>query len=330
MNEPNQPPRAGGKAARRPSARVVGSVVALLVVAAIVGVLIGGAASSLSRRSVVDAPPATVTAPDPSATPEPAAQNGPRPPFARPRGGGPPAAPPSPAVQPPPVQPPAIGRSGASRNWSGYVATGGSFTTVAGTWVVPQVAATSTGVDATWVGIGGVSGHDLIQAGTEAAVESGAVSYDAWIEMLPQGSEPIALAVKAGDSITTTLTEASADVWRITIANNTSGKTYATTVRYASSHSSAEWIEEAPSGMRRVLPLDEFGMVRFSAASSVEDGKSVSLGAVGAKPVTMIDAAGQPLAQPSAIGADGKSFSVTRTPGAATGSGARIPPGRRG
>src|SRR5205807_743579 len=65
--------------------------------------------------------------------------------------------------------------SSASRssNWSGYVANGGSFTAVTATWVVPQVSATSTGADATWVGIGGLNSRDLIQAGTQASVGGG-------------------------------------------------------------------------------------------------------------------------------------------------------------
>jgi peptidase A4-like protein len=54
-----------------------------------------------------------------------------------------------------------------SRNWAGYAATGGSFRQVSATWSVPQFAPDSpAGADAIWVGIGGVHGTDLIQAGT--------------------------------------------------------------------------------------------------------------------------------------------------------------------
>src|SRR5439155_19997725 len=45
----------------------------------------------------------------------------------------------------------------SSSNWSGYAATGGAFTSVSATLTVPTVASTSTGADATWVGIGGLS-----------------------------------------------------------------------------------------------------------------------------------------------------------------------------
>src|SRR2546427_2616225 len=53
----------------------------------------------------------------------------------------------------------------SSSNWSGYAANGGTFTSVTATWTVPTVSATSSGADATWVGIGGLESQDLIQAG---------------------------------------------------------------------------------------------------------------------------------------------------------------------
>src|SRR5438067_6974472 len=48
-----------------------------------------------------------------------------------------------------------------SQNWSGYAATGGTFTSVSGTWIVPSVSVTTAGADATWVGIGGATSTDL-------------------------------------------------------------------------------------------------------------------------------------------------------------------------
>ena len=45
--------------------------------------------------------------------------------------------------------------------------------------------------------------------------------------------------------------------------------TYQTTLHYASSLSSAEWIEEAPSSGRRIIPIDDFGTVQFTAAMTI-------------------------------------------------------------
>ena len=221
----------------------------------------------------------------------------------------------------------------ASRNWSGYVATGGTYSSVTGTWVVARPDPKVPGVDATWVGIGGANTTDLIQAGTEATVNvDGTVTYDAWTETLPQSTHTISLTVNPGDTVTVTLTEQSAALWLVELKNVTTTKTYATTIRYSSSTSSAEWIEEAPSVGRGIAPLDSFGIVKFTAASTVVEGKMLTLSGAGAKAVTMIDGANQPLAIPTAIGTDGSSFSVTRTstPATNTGSAGRSPGRRRG
>jgi hypothetical protein len=207
----------------------------------------------------------------------------------------------------------AAAKFSTSSNWSGYGATGGTFTSVTATWTVPTVSPTVTGADATWVGIGGIDSRDLIQAGTQATVSGGEVAYEAWVEMLPAASRPVSLSVNAGDSVTVTVAQKSPGEWTITMKNNTTGGRYATTVQYASTNSSAEWVQEAPSVGRGTVPLDAFGTLRFTGASAVRDGKTLDLTELGAEAITMINGARQPLAVPSVIGADGASFSVTRT-----------------
>ena len=202
----------------------------------------------------------------------------------------------------------------SSSNWSGYVASGGTFTSVTATWAVPTVSPNASGADATWVGIGGLQTRDLIQAGTQAMVDgSGTVEYSSWIEMLPASSRNVPLSVTAGDSVTVTITQKTATDWLIAMKNNTSGDTYNVTVQYNSSNSSAEWVQEAPSVGRGLVALDQFGTLQFSGASAVRDGKSMSLSSLGAKAITMINGLGQAIAQPSSIGTDGSSFTVSRT-----------------
>src|SRR2546422_2491832 len=210
-----------------------------------------------------------------------------------------------------------------SSNWSGYAATGGVFTSVTGSWIVPPVTSTSSRAHATWVGIGGLSGRDLLQAGTQAMVRAdGMVEYSAWAEMLPQTSHPVPLAVRAGAAVTATLTQKSGNSWIITINNDTTKENYSATVQYSSSNSSAEWIQEAPSAGRGLVPLDQFGTLRVTAGSAVQNGKSQTLAELGARAITMINGAGQAIAQPSVLGHDGSSFTVTRT-GAPSTSGRR-------
>jgi len=217
-----------------------------------------------------------------------------------------------------------------SRNWAGYAATGGSYTAVSGTWTVPQVdtSGSAGGADATWVGIGGVVTHDLIQAGTDATVLGpGQVRYSAWVETLPQPSQPVPLSVTPGDVISVAITQVTSGTWQISMDNQTTAQHYQTTVQYQSSLSSAEWIEEAPATTAamasvHVVTLDAFGSVPVQSGQAIEGGNQVTIAQAGGQPITMYGRGGQPIAQPSALSADGASFTVTRLGG----SGAVAPP----
>lgn len=211
--------------------------------------------------------------------------------------------------------PPASLGPGQSLNWSGYEATGSLFTAVSGTWTIPTVkAGTNPGANATWVGIGGVSSHDLIQAGTSASVQNGKVTYSAWVEALPQHSQTVSLVVSPGDRVSVTITQPASGRWKIVIGDATTGKSYQTSGQYGSSRSSAEWVEEAPTtGRRLLLPIDNFGTVKFTGATTVEKGKQLTIAQAHGQKITLVNPAGQPLAQPSALGQNGSSFTVTRT-----------------
>lgn len=201
-----------------------------------------------------------------------------------------------------------------SRNWAGYAATGGTFTSVSGSWVVPNVNSNTTGIDATWVGIGGVRATDLIQAGTQAIAQGRQVVYTAWWETLPQAAQTIPLAVNAGDNVNVSIAEQGSGAWLIKISDATNGQSWSKTLKYRSSLSSAEWVEEAPAtGRLTILPLDQFGSVTFTSASTVENGQSRTIAQAGGTPIAMTNSAGQALALSSNLDASGSSFTVTRT-----------------
>ena len=224
-----------------------------------------------------------------------------------------PAVPGGPSTAPAPPARVAPAGPGESHNWSGYAATGGTFTSVSGAWTVPQVTpGGSFASDATWVSIGGVDTHDLIQAGTETNVLGSRTRYSAWVETLPQPSRTVPLTIGPGDTVSVSLAQQADGSWLIVMQNLTTGQKYQTTETYDSSRSSAEWVEEAPAGGRRVLPLDNFGTVQFKNGSTVENGKQETISQAGARPITMIDSYGQPIAKPSSLANDGSSFSVTR------------------
>ena len=205
--------------------------------------------------------------------------------------------------------------SGISRNWAGYAATGGKFTSVSGTWSVPTITDTSvTGADATWVGIGGVRSDDLIQAGTQAIVDPwGRVSYSAFYETLPDASVSLGLSIHSGDSITIAITQQGGNKWRLRVQNTTTGEINIVNTYYPSSFSSAEWIEEAPTGTRRQIPLDNFGSISISSASTIKNGQTLTPSDAQARPIAMGNEDGATLASPSVLDSDGASFTVSRT-----------------
>ncbi len=212
----------------------------------------------------------------------------------------------------------------ASYNWAGYTATGADFTAVNGSWMVPEATAASNSnlsADATWIGIGGISGNDLIQVGTQAIFSNGQATYQTWYELLPNASQNIAMTVNPGDFITASLNEQAANQWSVSLRDNTTGQNFQTVVSYNSSRSSAEWVEEMPTQTGSgFIPLDNFGAAQFSNSSAVENGNLENLSALNAQPLTMLTTTSQALATVSAIGSDGASFTVTRT-GVAAASG---------
>jgi hypothetical protein len=171
----------------------------------------------------------------------------------------------------------------SSQNWAGYVV-GGSATTrrfagVSGSWTQPT-ANCATGANryaAFWIGLGG-SGQSqaLEQAGTEAdCSSSGQPRYFAWYELVPKAPVHLALAVAAGDRITSTVSVSGSSV-RIQLSDLTTGQSVDRTLTMASPDvTSAEWIAEAPSACDASvssctpLPLTDFGTVAFTGARAV-------------------------------------------------------------
>lgn len=207
-----------------------------------------------------------------------------------------------------------------SANWAGYAATGGKYTAVAGTWVVPNVKASSTyRSDAAWVGIGGVTSTDLIQAGTSATTGAGGGTvYSAWIEVLPAFAQNVSMPVSPGDSVSVSIEQQQPGTWLIAMANNTSGRTYQKTLSYKSSLSSAEWIEEMPSDGTGLVALDSFSRVSFSGGSTTKGGVHETIAKSGAQAIAMASAGGKLLAVPSSLSSSGSGFSVSRAPAGGT------------
>jgi hypothetical protein len=213
--------------------------------------------------------------------------------------------------------PPTTTTSYTSTNWSGYLSGTGTFSAISGSWnaTEPTGNGSTTTADGTWIGIGGVTTDDLIQVGTDNTITAGGhVTTSAFYEILPAASVNIpSLTVTPGDSMSAAISKLSGNQWSVTITDNTNSESYNTTLTYASSESSAEWIEEDPSySATRQIPFDNFGSASFSSALSTMDGSSLNLTGSDAAPITMVNQSDQTIAVPSAIGSDGASFSVTQ------------------
>ena len=203
----------------------------------------------------------------------------------------------------------AVGPVGAavSRNWSGYIATGSTFKSVAGQWRVPTVSGSgNVAASATWIGIDGVTNRSLIQTGTAQDSSSTGASYFAWAEIIPHA--PVDLfPVSPGDQIRASIVNDSPGTWTLTIADANQNNAASGPVGYAGPATSAEWIEEAPTSAAtsQVLTLANFSTATFTDVGyGAQSRRSVTL-----NPVQMADGAGDVIAYPGRL--VNKSFTIT-------------------
>ena len=206
--------------------------------------------------------------------------------------------------------------AGTSSNWAGYVATGATFSDVKGTWVQPAVSCTAgASYSSFWVGLGGytATSSELEQIGTSSDCTSrNRVSNYAWYELVPLPLTRVALPIRAGDTMSAEVSVVGTAV-TMTLTDVTTGQTSTISQTVATPDvTSAEWIAEAPSfcsqSSCRVLPLANFGSVAFSAASATANGGAASLAT--ADSIQLVSRTGLN-ASPSALGADGASFTVS-------------------
>jgi hypothetical protein len=159
-----------------------------------------------------------------------------------------------------------------SGNWSGYAASGTTFSSVSASWVVPTVTCTSGNqYSSSWVGLDGYNSGTVEQIGTDSDCASGAPSYYPWFEMYPNASYLIARTVLPGDQMNASVTATTATTFALTIADATQGWSRTLNRTLASAQlSSAEIIEEAPccNGTGGILPLANFGVINFTNADA--------------------------------------------------------------
>jgi hypothetical protein len=159
----------------------------------------------------------------------------------------------------------------ASANWSGYaVSGGGAYRSVSARWTVPAVACTSGNRYASfWAGLDGYGGHShsVEQTGTDSDCTGKTPKYDGWYELYPSAPVYFRTKVRPGDHVTASVTFHGADTYTLVLTDSTLGWSHTVTKEEPGlARASAEVITEAPSSARGVLPLADFGAVRFAAA----------------------------------------------------------------
>jgi peptidase A4-like protein len=214
-----------------------------------------------------------------------------------------------------------------SSNWFGYgqgtLEQGNKlFNSISGDWTVPAATAHTSGqaeASSDWIGIGGgcvdagctVTDSTLIQTGTEQDVDAtGAPSYSAWWELVPAPSISISnMAVSPGDHMHASISEVvnDANVWNITITDVTRNESFSTTVPYASTHATAEWIEETPLEIGTNAGFAALPNLTNPAFSSgTVNGSAVKL--TPSEEMQLIDSGGNVIGTPSAPNAAGSGF----------------------
>jgi hypothetical protein len=193
-----------------------------------------------------------------------------------------------------------------STNWSGYAASGSTYSSVSTTFTQPAVdCSKGDGYSSFWVGLDGYSSNTVEQTGTEADCSGGAATYSAWYEMYPKFPVTYSDTVRPGDSITETVTFSGSSSFTLTLSDSSRGWTRTVTKKLTNAkRSSAEVIAEAPySG--GVLPLADFGKVSFTG-STVNGSPLGDFNPVG---INMVSSSGTPEATVSSL--SGGSFSIT-------------------
>jgi hypothetical protein len=163
-----------------------------------------------------------------------------------------------------------------STNWSGYVATGSAFSSVASDWVQPAgqcSGGSGASVDkyaAFWVGLDGDNNNTVEQTGSEVDCVGGTAHFYAWYEMYPGAAVNFDETIKAGDQLAGSVTYQGSNQFQLTLADSTQGWSQTVTqAMAAATRSSAEIIGEAPccAAGGAPLPLTDFGSVTFASAT---------------------------------------------------------------
>jgi hypothetical protein len=214
-----------------------------------------------------------------------------------------------------------------STNWSGYAVETSStapFTQATGSWTEPAAVSCprrGSTYSSFWVGLDGYSSNSVEQLGTDTDCSSGRPQYYAWYEMYPNPSYLIAHTVKAGDTLTATVTNTSPGSYTLTLTDVQQNWTFSIAQPGTFADASAEWVAESPDLCSRttctLAQLTNFGKVNFSGAKAAASGGALSPVSsfttnAGPHDIVMVTSNGSTVrALPGALNTAGTGFSDT-------------------
>ena len=210
-------------------------------------------------------------------------------------------------------------RQFGSTNWSGYAddnSKGNAYQKASGTWVQPAIKCPTKEdqIAVFWVGLDGFSTGTVEQGGTLAQCFLGVAHYYTWWEMYPTNAvQVMGSTVVPGDKISASVVFTSPN-YHIVVTDGTRAGNNVNVARACGagltcSNASAQWIAEAPGGLRGEYPLPNFGIWTLTAASATSGAKTGSISAFPDDEITMFDGTGTyALAQPGGLFSGGTTF----------------------
>jgi hypothetical protein len=180
-------------------------------------------------------------------------------------------------------------------NWAGYVASGGTYTSVSSSWVVPTVSCTTTGYASFMIGLDGWGDSTVEEDGTAADCTKGSPRYYAWWQIYPANSQQeYGDTVQPGDNLTSTITYGSGNRYHLVLSDSTRGWTENTTAAAppGAKNASAEILTAVPFVNGSISPLPQFTPVHFTG-STINGG---TLQAAGAQAIDMANSGGTVIA----------------------------------
>ncbi|KAE8351957.1 putative aspergillopepsin [Aspergillus coremiiformis] len=179
-----------------------------------------------------------------------------------------------------------------STNWAGAVLIGSGYTSVAGTFTVPQPAYPAGAPQhgeycaSAWVGIDGDTCRSaILQTGIDFCVDSNGPNFSAWYEWFPDFSYDFSnIEFSVGDNVRVSINAFDTSSGNATVENLTTGKTVSHTFPNQGydaqlCETNAEWIVEDFSRGFVLVPFVDFDTVTFTDISAIDNG--VKVGAAG-------------------------------------------------